>query len=75
MPLCRKSCGTFLSFRYLRTASCGEVPTGANIANTPSDSTSLRVCSTDLGGLKPSSAVTSVILRPFTPPASLIIAK
>jgi hypothetical protein len=51
------------------------VPTGANISRTPSASTSLRVCSTVLGGLKPSSAVRRLILRPLMPPASLTMAK
>ncbi|MNY35790.1 hypothetical protein D3C86_1702230 [compost metagenome] len=49
------SCGTFLLFRYFCTARLAAVPTELNTASTWSCSTSLRVCSTVLGGLNASS--------------------
>jgi hypothetical protein len=42
---------------------------------TPSFSISLRVCSTVFGGLKASSKLMRLILRPLIPPCSLIILK
>jgi len=71
----RKSCGTWLSLRYFWIAELGAVPIVANMKATLSLSTSLRVCSTVLGGEKPSSRLSSVSLRPFTPPFSLIMVK
>jgi hypothetical protein len=64
-----------LAFRYFWTAALVAVPSEPDIASTWSSSTSLRVCSTVLGGLKPSSSEIMTILRPFTPPWSLIMAK
>ncbi len=49
-PVDRNRCGTFLAFMYFWIAAFGAVPSWLNISSTPSDSTSLRVVSTVLGG-------------------------
>ena len=46
-----KTCGTFMLFMYFWIAALGAVPSEAKIRNTSSLSTSLRACSTVLGGL------------------------
>ncbi len=45
-----KSCGTFFWFRYFCTAEFDGVPRLFSRNDTPSCSTSRRVCSTALGG-------------------------
>ena len=49
-PELTKSCGIPLAFRYFCTAPVVAVPSWLNISSTSSDSTSLRVISTVLGG-------------------------
>src|SRR5215813_14489713 len=66
-----KSCGTFLSFMYFQMAEFDAAPTDWKIKNTWSCSTSRRVCSTALGGLKLSSWEMKLIWRPLMPPSSL----
>ena len=74
-PVATKSCGTFLVFIYLCMAEFGGVPSELKISSTSSLSTSLRACSTVLGGLYASSYEMKLILRPLMPPAALILLK
>ena len=50
-PVATNSCGTFFSFMYLWIAVFGGVPSVLKTNSTSSCSTSLRTCSTVLGGL------------------------
>jgi hypothetical protein len=50
-PVATNSCGTFLAFMYLWIAELDGVPRLWKISSTSSLSTSLRACSTALGGL------------------------
>jgi len=68
--LIRNSCGTFLALRYFCVAEFDAVPNGAKTNATCSSSTSLRVCSTVLGGLNESSRLIKLIRRPLMPPRS-----
>jgi hypothetical protein len=68
-------CGIFFAFKYFRIAVLGAVPRLPKMCSTPSCSISLRVCSTVLGGLKPSSRLIKVAFRPLIPPCSLSIRK
>ncbi len=49
-PVATNSCGTFLPFRYFWIAELEGVPSELNTTSTSSLSTSLRACSTALGG-------------------------
>ena len=50
-PVATNRCGTFLAFMYFWIAVFDGVPSGWKISSTSSLSTSLRACSTALGGL------------------------
>src|SRR5690606_16536569 len=69
------NCGTFLLLRYLRTTRDGAVPPENMMKATCSCSTSLRVCSTVLGGLNASSSWRRLIFLPLMPPSSLTLSK
>src|SRR4029079_14693196 len=71
----RNSWGTFLALRYFWTAEFAAVPLELKTTRTSSCSTSLRVCSTVLGGVNASSREISFILRPLTPPSELSFSK
>ena len=49
-PVATNSCGTFLAFMYFWIALFDGVPSELKIRSTSSLSTSLRACSTALGG-------------------------
>ena len=49
-PVATNSCGTFLEFMYFWIAVLDGVPSVWNTSSTSSLSTSLRTCSTALGG-------------------------
>src|SRR4051794_32234449 len=72
-PVATNSWGTFFSFRDGWIAVFDGVPRLLKMNDTPSFSTSLRTCSTDLGGLYESSRLIKLILRPLMPPFSLTI--
>src|ERR1700726_874756 len=64
-PAEMKMWGTLAPLRYFWIATLGVVPTVPTSANTPSSSTSLRVCSIAFGGLKALTREIRLILRPF----------
>jgi hypothetical protein len=49
-PVATRSCGTFFMFMYFSIAEFDGVPSDWKISRTSSLSTSLRACSTALGG-------------------------
>jgi hypothetical protein len=49
-PVAANSCGTFFELRYFCTAAFEGVPRSWKVSSTSSLSTSLRTCSTALGG-------------------------
>src|SRR5215470_14606338 len=74
-PVATKSCGTFLAFMYFWIAVLDGVPSDWKIKRTSSLSTSLRACSTVLGGLYPSSFLMKLTVRPVMPHSALTFLK